>query len=356
MLNSQGDFPTPMTSNFVAVRARLNQHIPTKGVLRTIDLECDMGPTEEWVWLVTYGVKQQSRIRKAITTIETAFTGRIKEHVLQVNFKTRECYKIKVLQHCLTTLITERVLSRRIDETANQFTETMGEPDPAFDGLWLTTDQEKSQQFLDKIGTCSIPTRRKYKFDAKSTEYSVEMLFSKDIEVRAKAKLNLSAQLEASIHREVIRNPALVLSVVLAEACLSPEEVVGMLFQKDKTGEHRVCVHCKTCVTLSQLTYHPKCPVVQWLIQRSHYCYDTQEKALCHKKKTWISPRQRSRLVELLKIHAALRCDIVFRTATETVIWIRQEDGTLRRVQVTNTKPEDVVGSYAWRKKHGISS
>jgi hypothetical protein len=130
--------------------------------------------------------------------------GTIKQHVSKVNFKTREGYKIKVLQHCLMTLITERVLSRRIDEIADQFTEAMGEPDPAFDGLWLTTDQERSQQFLDKIGTCSIPTKRKYKFDAKSTEYLVEMLFSKDIEVRAKAKLNLSARLEASIHREVI--------------------------------------------------------------------------------------------------------------------------------------------------------
>jgi hypothetical protein len=181
-------------------------------------------------------------------------------------------------------------------------------------------------------------------------------IWSTLVEVRAKAKLNLSARLEASIHREVIRNPALILSIVLAEACLSSEEVLGMLFQKDKTGEHRVCVHCKTCITISQLTYHPKCPVVQWLIQRSHYTYDNQEKALCHRRKTWISPLQRSRLVELLRIHAALKCDIVFKTEVETVIWKRQENGTLRRVNVSNTKPEDIVGSYQWRKKHGISS
>jgi hypothetical protein len=313
----------------------------------------------EWIQVLErHNVTLEERIQKIKEFEQTNFNilDKISEHVVQVNFKTRDNFKIKVLRKCLMTLITERILSRRIEEIADQFVNTTGEPDPAFDGLWLTTDQEQSQQFLDRIGTCKIPTKRKYKFDAKSTEYLVEMLFSKDEEIRAKAKLNLSARLDASIHKEVIRNPALVLSIVLAEACLTPGEVLGILFHKDRNGEHRICVHCKTCITISHLTYHPKCPVIQWLVQKSHYTYDNQEKALCHKRKKWISPQQRSRLVELLGIHAALKCDIVFKTESETVIWKRLEDGTLRRVNVSKTRPEDIVRSYQWRKRHSISS
>ena len=53
------------------------------------------------------------------------------------------------------------------------------------------------------------------------------MTFSKDVETRAKAKLNLSdwIRLETSIHR-VVKEPETVSSIVLAEACLTPEEVV----------------------------------------------------------------------------------------------------------------------------------
>jgi hypothetical protein len=94
----------------------------------------------------------------------------------------------------LITLITEKLLSKKLDEFAEQFSDIQGEQDLAFDGLWLTSESQKNERFLNRIGTCIIPTRRKYKFDARSTEYLIELIFSQDVEIRAKAKLNLSAR------------------------------------------------------------------------------------------------------------------------------------------------------------------
>lgn len=71
ILSAQNAFPQPAANNFVAVRALLNQHIPHRGVLRTINLECDMSTTEQWYWEVTYGIKTTSRIQKAIVQLKT---------------------------------------------------------------------------------------------------------------------------------------------------------------------------------------------------------------------------------------------------------------------------------------------
>ena len=61
-----------------------------------------------------------------------------------------------------------------------------------------------------------------------------------------------------------------------------------------------------------------------------------------------------SRLVEILKLHAALHQNIIVRTPEETAIWKRNEDGTLHKIQVVTRK--GIVGTYAWRKMHGIST
>jgi len=81
-----------------------------------------------------------------------------------------------------------------------------------------------------------------------------------------------------------------------------------------------MCVHCQTCINVSRLTYHPLCPVVQWLVRRSHYQYDNEEQAFFHRRKVWISPQQRSRLVEIRKLHAALHQNVIVRTPEETAI------------------------------------
>lgn len=44
ILQSTDQFPAPIAANFSVVRARLNQSVPRRGVLRTINLECDKVP------------------------------------------------------------------------------------------------------------------------------------------------------------------------------------------------------------------------------------------------------------------------------------------------------------------------
>ena len=59
-LESSGCFPAPSHGNFVAVRAVLNAHVPTRGILRTIELAQTMSnPTMQWE--VLYGVASKKR-------------------------------------------------------------------------------------------------------------------------------------------------------------------------------------------------------------------------------------------------------------------------------------------------------
>lgn len=69
-LNSSGNFPTPDPASFIAIRAVLNQHVPKRGVLRTINLEADMAPTQQWRWEVCYGIQRVTRIRQAIKSLK----------------------------------------------------------------------------------------------------------------------------------------------------------------------------------------------------------------------------------------------------------------------------------------------
>lgn len=71
-LSASGDFPLPLLSNYVKVRAVLSQHTPKRGVLSTVTLECDYSTTEEWFWEVTYGIKKVSKISKALAQISDA--------------------------------------------------------------------------------------------------------------------------------------------------------------------------------------------------------------------------------------------------------------------------------------------
>lgn len=72
LLATTGICPAPNLANFSAIRARLYQNVPHRGVFRNINLECDYSTTEQWLWEVKYGIKKISRIRKAIATLNKA--------------------------------------------------------------------------------------------------------------------------------------------------------------------------------------------------------------------------------------------------------------------------------------------
>lgn len=50
----------------------------------------------------------------------------------------------------------------------------------------------------------------------------------------------------------------------------------------------------------------------------------------------------------MLKIHAQLKRDIIYETETETVIYKRDDDGSLTRVEARRQREAVIVGSYAW--------
>lgn len=74
-LTSERDFPRPVLANFFQVRTVLSKNTPVRGILRSINLECDESPSPEWVWVVTYSVQRISRIKKAISNIAKTISG-----------------------------------------------------------------------------------------------------------------------------------------------------------------------------------------------------------------------------------------------------------------------------------------
>jgi hypothetical protein len=207
-----------------------------------------------------------------------------------LNYQNKQ--RLAVVRRCLTALVSEKLISMKMDELADFLNYVHGSEDVAFGGLWLHTQSENSQKFFDTIGTSVIPTTRKYKFDAATTDHLIHLTFSLEDEVRAKAKLALSSKLADPVHKAVMRDPDHVLQIVFAESCLTPNEILGMLFQQTKSCSDRVCVRCKTTITPSRRTYHTKCKVVEWLVSRSHFIYDEVEKAFQIQQRSWITPKQ----------------------------------------------------------------
>lgn len=65
---------------------------------------------------------------------------------------------------------------------------------------------------------------------------------------------------------------------------------------------------------------------------------------------------RRRKIIMILRLHAALQKDIVYKTRGDVAIWERQEDGRLRRVQLLHKRVDEVVGTTEWLRKNGFSS
>jgi len=46
---------------------------------------------------------------------------------------------------------------------------------------------------------------------------------------------------------------------------------------------------------------------------------------------------------------------IVVKTDQGTTVWQRKEDGTLYKVNIITRREEDIIGTHAWKVKHGFS-
>jgi hypothetical protein len=203
-------------------------------------------------------------------------------------------------------------------------------------------------EFINKLANKRPTLNRRFKFDDNQAQYLIRMIFSSHPDIRASAKLNLTARLENGIYAEVMNDPETVLEIVCAEAQLTQREVLSILFPKSDKGEDRLCIACGKPGRLGKVIYHHKCPVIKWLVTKCHFSYSDEEQALSEEGFAYLTPLQRNRIARLLDYHARLTRDIVVKTESGTSIWHSQTDGELKRVDVMNRKlAREEVAYYA---------
>lgn len=255
----------------------------------------------------------------------------------------------------LTLLIKEIILKRNLKLYGDQCAKLLVQPDPSTDGIWINRGKEDPRSLMLPIVV--VPVQRKLKFDARTTLLLIQMQFSAKPDVRATAKLDLNARLEQGRMNDVIASPDAILAIAIAEARLTPLEILSVMFPKPQNAQQHQCLSCNTTVHVSTTTfYHTKCITVEWLIKYQPFKYNEREGAIVPIKRAYVSPTHRMRMCQLLELHAQLNGDIIVKNGSETTIWKRNDDGTLRKVNLQSIREEDQVGSYAWRRKHGFTT
>jgi hypothetical protein len=179
-------------------------------------------------------------------------------------------------------------------------------------------------------------------------------MFSKRPDVRASAKLDLNAKLEYHKFQQVQQQGADVLAIVVSEARLTASEVLAILFPKQRDKE-AVCVRCETAVNVQSTIYHRKCDVITWLTKYQPFTYEEVEQTLISVKRAYVSPDTRWRVSTILTLYHKLHNDIVIKTDREVVVWQRDGEGGLHKKPIRTMRDDEVVGTHAWKVKHGFS-
>jgi hypothetical protein len=178
--------------------------------------------TKQWDEVITHQVQTDEKIQciKEFEKVDFEFQTKIAEYVCALPLPYKEIERTRIVKKCLTVLIAEKLLHMKVDQMIENLSTIEATQDEACSGLWLTSRHAETQGFPRRNGTNAIPVSRKYKFDAITTEHLIQMTFTQDDEVRAKAKFSLSSRLETTIHQEVIQDSSRVLEINFAEVCL----------------------------------------------------------------------------------------------------------------------------------------
>lgn len=91
----------------------------------------------------------------------------------------------------------------------------------------------------------------------------IRSLFSTKSDLRARAKLDLQSKLKDRLRNDVVADGAKVLEIVCAEAMLSQEDILNLIFPKGDRTEDGYCLHCDRTVNFGRALYHVKCPVTK---------------------------------------------------------------------------------------------
>lgn len=246
-----------------------------------------------------------------------------------------------------------KLIQREHEYVAQECEDVLCEPEENGNGLYVKSRGEMPK-FVEEIGTKYITTTSKHRMNAHQVSNLITAIFESDHETRARSKLDLVATLQQNSMELYHSNPSRLLLEALAEARVTTDEILGLLFPRGK-GQHARCPSCNINVTLAKTLYHKKCATVRWLTAICHFKYDEDEQALTTVEVRYLTPETRYKLITVLKRAAAMRRAVLIKNATEVSVW--NLDGVRANKKVLKTiKPNEVVGSYAWRQAHGLTT
>jgi len=260
----------------------------------------------------------------------------------------------KTRNHLMTIIMKEVYLKRALQTYSESCANLMVQQDPSTNGIWINRGAVNPKTL--SLPVVVAPVQKKLKFDARTTLLLAQMQFSSKPEVRATAKLDLNAKLDNQRMNDLVQAPGDVLAIAVAEARLTALEVLAVVFPRLPGNSEHMCLHCNTAVQIKTTFYHKSCTTVEWLTKYQPFKYNKAEGAIIPIKRAYISPTDRMRMCQLLELHAQLNGDIVVKNGSETTIWKRNPDGTLRKTNLQTIRDEDQIGSYAWRRKHGFTT
>lgn len=154
-----------------------------------------------------------------------------------------------------------------------------------------------------------VPT---FKFDARQTQNLIAIAFSKAPGQSAEAKLNLYSKLEIATCEKVKEAPKAVLTRVIAEADLTQQELVHLIFVDQRTGKI-ACPSCEQPIKLEdKFMFHPKCEVANWLVENFFFVYNDEEAYLSARTAIYIDGNQRVALKRIQAQNAKLNNPVNF--------------------------------------------
>lgn len=254
----------------------------------------------------------------------------------------------------LTTILYEKLLKEKIRQFSEQCQAITVTHDYINHGLWMTDGEQTVKPTI--VPRAVIPLQRRFRFDSRSTRLLVTLAFSKNNAERASAKLDLGSKINQEILGEVFSRPAQTLAIVLSEAQIVGAEAAAIIYPTKQNSTETICLCCNVAVNITGMViHHQKCETVEWLCTYQPYKYCSDDRCLVPIRKALISPDNRRKISELLSLHHKLNNDIVIRTSGETTIWKRNENGTLTKQALRTVRPDEQVGTHAWKVRHGFS-
>uniref|UniRef100_A0A1B6E752 Uncharacterized protein n=1 Tax=Clastoptera arizonana TaxID=38151 RepID=A0A1B6E752_9HEMI len=258
----------------------------------------------------------------------------------------------KFVSGYLKILMTSEMMERRYKHIASECKNLKCEEDVISKGLFVQNEGQLPK-FVEELGTRFVVTTSTHKLSATQTIKLIDAIFNNTPEIRAQAKIDLTSTLAQKTLKLYHHDPKRLLAEAFAEARLTTEEILALIFKRGNKDSQYTCPSCDTTVQVSKVIYHKSCSVIQWLQRTCHFQYDRDEQALREVTTRYLTPEIRHNLVRALKFSAALERDVLIRNSHEVSVW--NNDGVKAKKTILKTIREDeIIGSQAWRRRHGL--